>query len=235
MTASDIVKQLQSLGKASYKSVMLKHGVKEPLYGVPISDLKKIQKKVKMDHRLALELYQTGIYDAMYLAGLIADDQAMTKRDLTNWVAKATCSSLSEFTVPWVAAGSSHGHALALEWIDSTKEHIAAAGWSTLGSLVAVTDDDALDLPKLRQLLARVRKTIHDQPNRVRYAMNGFVISVGSYVKDLTEASVEVGEAIGEVEVDMGGTSCKVPFAPDYIAKVRQRGGLGKKRRSAKC
>ena len=50
--------------------------------------LKKIQKRVKKDYRLALDLYDTGIYDAMYLAGLIADDAKMTKKDLERWVNK---------------------------------------------------------------------------------------------------------------------------------------------------
>lgn len=40
---------------------------------------------------------------------------------------------------------------------------------------------------------------------------------------------------IGRVEVDMGNTACQVPYAPDYIQKIRERGALGKKRKTAKC
>jgi hypothetical protein len=80
-----------------------------------------------------------------------------------------------------------------------------------------------------------VEKAIHQQPNRVRYAMNGFLIAVGSYVKPLTKAAVQTGQKIGQISVDMGGTACKVPYAPDYIEKVRQRGAIGKKRKTAKC
>ena len=35
--------------------------------------------------------------------------------------------------------------------------------------------------------------------------------------------------------VDVGDTSCKIPYAPDYIKKIQQRGAIGKKRKSAKC
>jgi hypothetical protein len=65
--------------------------------------------------------------------------------------------------------------------------------------------------------------------------MNGFVIAVGTYVEPLTAFALEVGAKIGRVSVDMGGTACKVPFAPDYIKKVQQRGSIGKKRKTAKC
>src|SRR5947209_7953223 len=108
----------------------MKHGAREPFFGVKIEDLKKIQKRIKKDYQLALDLYATGISDAMYLAGLIA---------------------------------------------------------------------------------------------------------VGSYVRPLTALAIQTGEAVGKVSVDMGDTACKVPYAPDYIKKVQQRGSLGKKRKTAWC
>src|SRR5438105_14463498 len=131
--------------------------------------MKKIQKPIKKNHQLALALYDTGISDAMYLAGLIADDAQMSRKDLERWAEQAYWYMLSEYTVPWVAAGSPHGRELARKWIDSRKEPIAAAGWATFSSTVAVTPDDDLDLDELTRLLERVGKTIHQQPNRVRH------------------------------------------------------------------
>src|SRR5262245_18874820 len=232
-TAKEIVQQLKPLGTDTYKNVLRNYGIPEPFFGVKIEDLKKFQKRIKKDYKLALALYDTGIHDAMYLAGLIADDAKMTKQDLRRWLDKATSGMLSEYAVPWVAAESNHGRELALEWIESKKEDVAAGGWATLRSLVAVKDDADLDLAELKRLLARVQKTIHQQPNRVRYVMNGFVIAVGSYVKPLADLAVLTAEKVGTVSVDMGGTACKVPFAPEYIRKARQRGT--KKRKSAKC
>jgi 3-methyladenine DNA glycosylase AlkD len=235
MTAEEVVEQLRPLGKDSYKKVLLNHGIQEPFFGVKIEDLKKIQKRIKKDYQLALDLYDTGIYDAMYLAGLIADDFRMTKKDLRRWVEKANCPMLGEYTVPWVAAESPHGRELALEWIESAKENVAAAGWATLGSLVAIKDDAELDLAELKQLLERVQKTIHQQPNRVRHTMNGFLIATGTYVQALTGLALRAAEKIGRVTVEMGGTACKVPYAPEYIQKVQSRGAIGKKRKTAKC
>jgi hypothetical protein len=159
----------------------------------------------------------------------------MTKKDLQRWLDQAPWSMISEYTVPWVASGSKHGREMALKWINSKKEDVATAGWMTLGCLVTVKDDADLDLAELTELLQRVRKTIHQQPNRVRYAMNSFVIAVGTAVAPLTDLARQAAEAIGKVSVDMGETACKVPYAPDYIEKVRQRGTIGKKRKTAKC
>jgi hypothetical protein len=171
----------------------------------------------------------------MYLAGLIADDLKMTKKDLRYWAEKANSPSLSEYTVAWVAAESTHGRELALEWIESKAESVASSGWATLCSLVAITDDSELDLAELKKLLQRVQKTIHQQPDRVRYVMNSFVIAVGSYVAALTDLTLQTAAQVGMVTVDMGGTCCKVPSASEAIHKVQKRGTIGKKRPTAKC
>jgi len=83
--------------------------------------------------------------------------------------------------------------------------------------------------------MQRVQKTIREAPDLVRYQINGFLIAVGSYVQPLTDTAIQTAERIGPVTADLGKNSCQVPFAPDYIRKVQKRGGIGKKRKAAKC
>src|SRR6185503_5894132 len=104
-----------------------------------------------------------------------------------------------------------------------------------LCNLVAVKPDEELDFDALQKLLDRVRKTIHQQPDRIRSAMNQFVIACGGYLRPLTAAAQKAAKEIGVVEVDMGDTSCQVPFAPEYIAKMHARGSLGKKKKTCRC
>ena len=235
MTAEEVLKELEGYGNEGTKNIFLKHGAREPFYGVKVQDLKKIQKRVKTDHDLSLELYATGNSDAMYLAGLIADEKAISKADLNKWADGAYWYMISEYTVPWVAAETGYGYELGLEWIGSKEERIASAGWSTLSSCASLRPDEELDIDKYAELLDHVEHNIHKAPNRVRLTMNGFVIAIGSYIPALTTKAVEVGKKIGKVSVDMGGTACKVPPSPDYIQKVIDRGSIGKKRKSARC
>ncbi|MHB1037972.1 MAG: DNA alkylation repair protein [Pirellulales bacterium] len=234
-TAREIVEELKALGTESVRKVLRNHAVPEPVFGVKIGDMKKIQERIKNDYRLALELYDTGIYDAMYLAGLIADDARMTKEDLLHWAETAKGGGVESSAVPWVAAGSHHGRELALAWIESEKVTLAVAGWTTLASLVSIKDDAELDVSELKQLLEHVQKTIHQQPDFVRYAMNGFVIALGTYVVGLGDLAMHAAEQVGRVSVDMGNTACEVPDAVAHIQKARDRGVVGKKRKTAKC
>lgn len=235
MKTAEIVKELKSLGSQSIKNVLVKHGAQEPFYGVKIEDLKKVSKKIKGRHDLALELYDTGISDAMYLAGIVADGSKMSKKELEQWAEKASWKMISEYTVAWVASESKYGEELALKWIDSKKEKIASSGWATLGAIVSMTPDEQLDIKKYKSLLDRVAKTIHLSQNEVKHTMNSFMISTGSFVKELTEYAINIAKKIGVVEVDKGDTSCKEPFAVDYINKIKAKGYIGKKKKTVKC
>ena len=235
MTTKEILSELEGYGDEKTKKTYMTLGAKEPLFGVKVQDLKKILKKTKKNHELSLELFATGNYDAMYLAGLMADELQITKEQLELWVGQAYFSYLCEYTVPWVAAETEHGFELGLKWIQSDIETVASAGWGTLAYYAGVHEDEKLDLKAYIKLLDTVEKEIHGAQNRVRYAMNSFVIAVGTYVESLTEKSKEVAKAIGKVSVDVGGTACKVPLANDYIDKVIARGRIGVKRKTARC
>lgn len=236
MKSEQILKEIKAAGNESTKKIHMKHGAKEPFYGVKVEDLKKIQKKIRENQQqVALELFESGIGDAMYLAGLMADGSKMSKKELQSWVTKAEWPMISEYSVAWVASENAEAWELALKWIDSSKATIASSGWSTTSNMVATWPDEKLDIPGLKNLRYRVEKEIANAPNRVRYCMNSFVIAVGSFVKGLNKEAIDTGKKIGSVEVDMGGTYCKVPFAPDYIKKVMDKGYLSRKKKTAKC
>ena len=169
------------------------------------------------------------------MAGLIADEKLISKEELQQWVINANGNMCSETAVSTVAAESNFGYELAMEWIKSNKEPIQAAGWSTLAHLVSVKNDKDLEVEHLQILLKYIEQNIHTALNRTRYAMNGFVIAVGCFIKELSAEAHTIGEKIGHLTVDMGATACKVPYAPDYIDKVNDRGILGRKKKTARC
>jgi 3-methyladenine DNA glycosylase AlkD len=234
-TVADIMSELQAKGSEQTRKTFQRHGAPQAMFGVKVGDLKPIVKRIKGQQQLACDLYDTGNSDAMYLAGLVADGSQMNKRQLNAWAKGATWYMIAEYTVPGVAAESPHARELALKWMDAKKESVAACGWCTYAGIVATREDGELDLEEIKRLLNRVVGEINAAPNRVRYCMNGFVISVGTYVKPLLKEAKAAAKKIGKVEVDMGDTACNVPLATEYIAKVEKMGRVGKKRKSMKC
>lgn len=234
-TVAQIMTELKKKGDAQTRKTFARHCAPDNMFGVKVGELKIIAKTIKGQQQLACDLYESGQPDAMYLAGMIADGAQMTKKQLDTWAKTASWHMLAEYTVPGVAAESPHARDLAMKWIKSKNASIATTGWCTYAGIVAIQPDEALDLAEIKGLLDHIVKQIDGAPDRVRYTMNGFVISVGTYVKPLLRQAKSTAKKIGVVKVDMGDTACKVPLATDYIAKVESMGRVGKKRKTIKC
>lgn len=236
-TAKSVLEELKRKGSEKTRTIYARHGTPfDRTFGVSVADLKIIVKKLKNQQELALELFETGNADAMYLAGLVASGSQMTKKQLESWAEGAVgLNMVAEYTVPWVAVESPYAEELAAKWIKSKNEYVASTGWRTYSGIVTITDDKSLPFALIENLLDTVIKQIKTAPNRVRYAMNAFLISVGSYVKPLSKRAKDAAKTIGEVTVDMGDTDCKVPFALTYIEKMEKSGKLGQKRKTIRC
>ncbi|MEL7497865.1 MAG: DNA alkylation repair protein [Planctomycetota bacterium] len=234
-TVAQVMAELKKKGSAQTRKIFANHGAPDSMFGVKVGDLKTIAKKIKGNQELALELYETGNSDAMYLAGIVADGSQMTKTLLNKWAKEANWHMISEYTVPGVAHMHADAVAIANKWIKSKKEGISTTGWCTYVGALATRDDDELNLDEITDYLETIEAGIESAPNRVRYTMNGFVIAVGTYVKPLLKKAKFTAKKIGKVDVEMGGTSCKVPLATEYIAKVESMKRVGKKRKTIKC
>jgi 3-methyladenine DNA glycosylase AlkD len=234
-TVETIMLELEKMGTEQTRKTFLRHGAPSSMFGVKVGDLKTIVKRVKKNHTLAKGLYDTGNSDAMYLAGLIGDETKMTKSDLNKWAKNSTWHMISEYTVPFVAAESPYAMELALEWIGSSKENIASAGWATLSLYISISPNETIDKKQIKGLMAQVAKEIHNAHNRVRYTMNGFILSVGAYIPDLTEDAKKIASKIGDVYVNMGDTACKVPAVIPYLEKMEKMNKIGQKRKNARC
>src|SRR2546425_6912625 len=104
MKLNEVMAELERLGNEQQRKIYRNHGAKAEMYGVKIGDLKVVAKRIKGDQELALELYDSGNLDAMYLAGLVADGRKMSRKELEAWARAASWGMIAEYTVAWVAA-----------------------------------------------------------------------------------------------------------------------------------
>jgi 3-methyladenine DNA glycosylase AlkD len=236
-TAKSMLDELRKKGKEKYQDIYVGHGIpKERSFGVLVSELKKMEKAIRGNQKLAMELYESGKMEAMYLAGLVADGAKMATKELNAWAEGSHgMPMIAEYTVAWVAVENPAARELALAWMKSKNEAVASSGWCTYSGILMTRQDSELDLAEIEKLLRTVEKEIGGAQNRVKYTMNGFVIAVGGYVQPLLKEAKETAKRLGAVKVDMHGTACKVPLATDSIAKMEKTGRIGKKKKTMKC
>jgi hypothetical protein len=235
MDVQEILQELEALASERTKKIYMSQGAHEPLFGVATGAMKPIFKKVKINQALAEELYVTGNFDAMYFAGMIADPKIMTEEDFDRWMETAYFHMISDFIVAVTLAESDIAQQVSDKWIASGKELYMSAGYSCYCWLLGNRKDAEFDKDKLSNMLDVVEKTIHNSPNRARYAMNNFVTTVGVSYIPLHEKAVKVANAIGTVEVFRGDNKVSVAVAAEEIQKMEDKGKLGFKRKYVRC
>jgi len=235
MIFEEVMQELQSLATEKTKKVYRDHGVKEPHWGVPTTAMRPLAKKIKRNQPLAEQLYATGNYDAMYFAGMIADPKVMTEKDFERWIDAAYFFMLSDYVVSVSLAETEFAQKVADRWIESGEELRMSAGWACYEWLLGNRPDSEFDPDKIKKMLNIAANTIHQQPNRTRYSINGFVIAVGVSFLPLHDEALKTAEKIGKVKVTTQKGDCSVPVAAEAIKKAKEKNRLGFKRKNVRC
>src|SRR5262245_6929861 len=139
MSLSETMRALESAGSAQTRKTYARHGASEPMFGVSFADLKKLVKRIGVDHELALALWDTKNHDARVLAMKVADPAQMKPADLDRW-ARENKMRMCRGYVACLVTESGHGPAKVKEWLASSDATLRAAAWGTAGMLSNVDE-----------------------------------------------------------------------------------------------
>lgn len=217
MTLAEVMQALEKAGSEQTRKTYTRHGVPGPMFGVSFAFLKTLYKRIKVDHELALALWDTGNFDARNLAVKIVDPTRMTSAGLDRW-AKDYQARMCMMYIAALAAEGPHASEKVAKWLGSKDELERCTGWGLLGQMAA--RDEATPDAWFAERLARIEKAIHAAPNSERHAMNMTLIQIGGRSPSLRKTALAAAKRIGRVEVDHGDTACKTPDAAAYIEKM---------------
>ncbi len=218
MLLQDVMTTLESLGTEQTRKTWRRHGSGDNIFGVSFADLKTLTKKIKRNHQLACQLWETENVDARSLATMILDPEQLDEETAYKWI-----SELNYYALGLLLAGclaqSNFVQKVVNEWTDSENEYIRQSAYDALACMLK-RDDKSLSKQDCQKFLDKIEKELHAAPNRVRYSMNSALIAIGIYKTDLTDAALECAARIGTVDIDHGDTDCKTPDARAYIIKA---------------
>ncbi len=220
MNFAEVMQALEQAGTAQTRKTYMRHGVQGEIFGVLTSDLKALQKKIKKDHALAVQLWESGNYDARTLATMIIDPAQITEEQIDRWASGLYNYADTDY-LAGVVAQTKFIMPKMLEWIVADNEWIEYAGWGLLSHLAL--NDMALPDSFFDPYLQRVENEIHTAKNRVRHGMNNLMICVGARNEILRSRVEDLARKVGKVKVDHGQTDCKTPDAIAYIEKIYAR------------
>ncbi len=232
MTYDQVMNELRQLGTEQNRKIYRRHGCDIDQFGVSVGNLKQVVKPIRNDAELGRRLLFSDNADAMYLAQWMVSPDQLTTSEWEDRILASNYYMLIEYAIPNIIVRDEERTNQLLErWLDHDEVRLRQAGYSLYALHVCSRSDDHLDHDDLTRRLRHIEAVIHSEANRVRYAMNGFVIAVGACVAAFHVMAKQVAEAIGEVEVSMGETACKVPYAPDSLQGIADRNRIGRKRK----
>jgi len=192
-TSNRALAVLRRLGERRNVEGMGRFGiVAKNVLGVAKPKMDELARKIGKDHRLALELWETGVHDARILAGMIDPPEQVTTaqmnrwvRDFDNWdVSDGTCCHLLAFAAPaWNRA---------IAWATRTKEFEKRAGFALIAYL-AYRDKMAKDSQYTKTLSLLLREASDDR-NFVRKAVNWALRNIGKRNPNLNRAAIRTAE-----------------------------------------
>jgi len=87
MTADEVVARLKSLGNPEALAGMARYGITtDQALGVSMPNLRRMAREIGRNHALSCDLWRTGIHDARILASLVDTPDAVTPRQMEEWV-----------------------------------------------------------------------------------------------------------------------------------------------------
>ncbi len=184
--------------KANPKNVegMARYGItsKNKVLGLSMPFLQSLKKSIGTNRELALELWETHIYEARLLAAFIADPQKITKSTMNQWVRDFDNWAICDGVCMHCFRNSPYAHERAAAWVKKEKEFIRRAGFTMIATL-AVHDkksDDAIFI----QYLSAIKQYSVDERNFVRKAVNWALRQIGKRNMHLNAAAIKTAKEI---------------------------------------
>ena len=192
-TCEGALAELRRLGEKRNIEGMARFGiVAKHVLGVAKPKMDELARRIGKDHRLALQLWETGVHDARILAGMIDEPEEVTAaqmnrwvRDFDNWdVCDGTCCHLFAFAhAAWDRA---------ISWTKRQPEFEKRAGFALIAYL-AYRDKTAKDSTYIRVLPLLLREA-NDDRNFVRKAVNWALRNIGKRNLNLNRAAIRTAE-----------------------------------------
>ncbi|MCH8025082.1 MAG: DNA alkylation repair protein [Candidatus Marinimicrobia bacterium] len=194
-TAQQIISRLRSLGSPDNLAGMARYGIStDRAFGVKMGEVQALARQNRGDHKLALELWDSGYREARLLAANIADPGQVTPQLMDAWVTDfdswdvcdTTCGKLFKKT-PWA-------YDKARQWAQSEREFTRRAGFALMAYLAL--NSSKLNDDKYEPFLELIASAATDQRNLVKKAVNWALRQIGKRNQALNRRAIAVAEGL---------------------------------------
>ncbi|MDQ0638194.1 3-methyladenine DNA glycosylase AlkD [Pedobacter sp. W3I1] len=219
MNLKETLSKLESLREEKVRAMHIKNGARANIFGVKMGDIRAIAKKIKTDHELALQLWETENIDARLLAILILKPKALSAEQIEQMVASENFTWAADWFYNYIVKEYPNKEQFREKWMNSGNIMLARAGWSLTSGHI-IREPEGIDIPAI---LDRIEKEMPEAAPEIQWTMNTALAQIGINHTDYRERALAIGEKLGIYRDYPVSKGCTSPFAPIWINEMVSR------------
>ncbi len=221
MALEETLAQLESIGNEKVRAQNSKNGAGDNQFGVRLGDIRKLATKIKINHELAIALWDIGNLDARLLAILLIKPKNLSGDEMEGMVQSARFAQLADWLNSYVVKQHPDKETLRQRWMAADDPWVARAGWRLTSERIGKSPE-GLDLSAL---LDRIESEMGDAAPAVQWTMNFCLAGIGIHFPKYRKRAIAIGETLGSYRDYPVSKGCTSPFAPIWINEMVSRQG----------
>jgi 3-methyladenine DNA glycosylase AlkD len=198
-SAKDVLDRLQKEGHPENLEGMARYGMTiEKRLGVSIPEMRKLARELGKDHKLALDLWRTGIAEARIVAGMVGDPDNLTEKQMEEWVKDINSWDVCDQVCMNLFEKSQLAWKKIIGWSEREEEFVKRAAFSLIACL-ALHDEKASD-EKFIELLPVIMQAATDDRNFVKKAVDWALRNIGKRNLTLNRAAINAAKQIQRLD-----------------------------------
>jgi 3-methyladenine DNA glycosylase AlkD len=178
---------------------MAKFGIAiEGRLGVSVPDMRKLAKEIGKDHKLALELWKTGIAEARMVAAMVDEPDKLTEEQMEDWVKDINSWDVCDQVCMNLFEKNQLAWKKIIDWSARKEEFVKRTAFSLIACLA--WHDKKTNDEKFIELLPVIIRGATDERNFVKKAVNWALRNIGKRNLNLNEAAINTAKEIQRID-----------------------------------
>ena len=195
-----VIAELRAVADPSRLSGMARVGINvDRALGVSIPELRKIGRRHRLDHSLALAHWRSGIHEARILASMVDDPAKVTRDQMEEWVRDFDSWDLCDQVISNLFDLTPSAASVVRAWTKRPEEFVKRAGFAMIAAH-AVHDRTAPD-HSFTAWFPAIRRGATDDRNYVKKAVSWALRQIGKRNLLLNAAAVAEAEMLATSDI----------------------------------
>ena len=217
-----VLKELKSKAKPQNVAGMKKYRMDgEKRLGISIPELRKMAKRIDINHQLALKLWETEIPEAMILASMTASTEEITAGQLETWVKDLHSWDVCDQLCMNLLRNLDFITDKVYEWVNRDEEFVKRCAYAAIAELARHKKDADDDF--FIQFFPLIKNGSTDERNFVKKAVSWALRNIGKRNQRLNKKASALAKELGELDSQAASWISKDVIKKLTREKVQQR------------